>query len=72
MCYNRQANLIKGDFFMSITDFSIWGILFVCAGVFCASFIDAIAGGGGIISLPVYIISGLPAHMAIGTHNVVK
>lgn len=55
---------------MSITDFSIWGILFVCAGVFCASFIDAIAGGGGIISLPVYIISGLPAHMAIGTNKM--
>lgn len=55
---------------MSITDFSIWGILFVCAGVFTASFIDAIAGGGGIISLPVYIISGLPAHMAIGTNKM--
>ena len=54
---------------MSLTDLSIWAILFVCAGVFCASFVDAIAGGGGIIALPVYIISGLPAHMAIGTNK---
>ncbi len=27
----------------------------VCAGVFCASFMDAIGGGGGIISLPCYL-----------------
>ena len=55
---------------MLLTDFSLWGLIFICAGVFTASLIDAIAGGGGIISLPVYIISGLPAHAAIGTNKM--
>ena len=34
--------------------------LIVCPLVFLAGFIDAIAGGGGLISLPAYLISGLP------------
>ena len=31
---------------------------------------DAIAGGGGLISLPAYLIAGLPVHTAIGTNKV--
>ena len=38
--------------------------------VFLAGFIDAIAGGGGLISLPAYFISGLPSHIAIGTNKM--
>lgn len=41
----------------------------VCPLVFLAGFIDAIAGGGGLISLPAYLIAGLPPHMAIGTNK---
>ena len=44
--------------------------LIVAVGVFLASFMDAIAGGGGIISIPTYLIAGLPAHMALGTNKV--
>lgn len=55
---------------MLLSDFSLWGLIFICGGVFTASLVDAIAGGGGIISLPVYIISGLPAHAAIGTNKM--
>ena len=40
--------------------------LIVCPLVFLAGFIDAIAGGGGLISLPAYLIAGLPPHAAIG------
>lgn len=43
--------------------------LIVCPLVFLAGFIDAIAGGGGLISLPAYLIAGLPPHMAIGTNK---
>lgn len=43
--------------------------LIVCPLVFLAGFIDAIAGGGGLISLPAYLIAGLPAHAAIGTNK---
>lgn len=44
-------------------------VLLVAVGVFCASFMDAIAGGGGIISLPCYLLAGLPPHMALGTNK---
>lgn len=43
--------------------------LIVCPLVFLAGYIDAIAGGGGLISLPAYLICGLPVHTAIGTNK---
>ncbi len=42
----------------------------VFVGVFFASFIDSIAGGGGIISVPCYLLAGLPAHYALGTNKL--
>ena len=44
--------------------------LIVCPLVFLGGFVDAVAGGGGLISLPAYLIAGLPAHTAIGTNKV--
>lgn len=44
--------------------------LIVCPLVFLAGFVDAIGGGGGLISLPAYIISGVPIHNAIATNKV--
>ena len=32
--------------------------------VFLAGFIDAIAGGGGLISLPAYLFAGLPVQIS--------
>ena len=37
-----------------ISGYPIWVVLLIGAGVFCASFVDAIGGGGGIISVPVF------------------
>lgn len=48
--------------------FSMAAIVFV--GVFFASFVDSIAGGGGIISVPCYLLAGLPAHYALGTNKL--
>ena len=45
-------------------------LLIVCPLVFLAGFVDAIAGGGGLISLPAYLLAGLPAHMALGTNKL--
>ena len=45
-------------------------VAIVAVGVFFASFVDAIAGGGGIISVPTYLLAGLPAHMALGTNKI--
>ena len=39
----------------------------VFPAVFAAGIVDAIAGGGGLITLPVYMLVGLPPHEAIGT-----
>ncbi|GAP00372.1 sulfite exporter TauE/SafE family protein [Fructobacillus ficulneus] len=35
-----------------------------------AGFVDAIAGGGGLISLPAYLLSGLPTHYAVATNKL--
>ena len=34
---------------------------------FVAGFVDAIAGGGGLLTLPSLLIAGLPPHLALGT-----
>ena len=44
--------------------------LIVCPLAFIAGFVDAIAGGGGLISLPAYFFAGLPAHAAIATNKL--
>jgi len=38
--------------------------------VFLAGFIDSIAGGGGTISVPAYLLTGMPAHLAFGTNKL--
>ncbi len=38
--------------------------------VFLAGFIDSIAGGGGLISLPAYYLVGLPPELAAGTNKM--
>ncbi len=35
-----------------------------------AGFVDAIAGGGGIISLPALLATGMPPHLALGTNKL--
>lgn len=45
----------------------IWVI--VCPLVFLGGLIDAIAGGGGLVTLPAYLLAGLPAHTAAGTNK---
>ncbi len=44
--------------------------LVVCPFLFLAGLVDAIGGGGGIISLPAYLIAGLPPHAAIATNKL--
>jgi uncharacterized membrane protein YfcA len=36
---------------------------------FFAGFIDSIAGGGGLISLPAYLSLGIPPHFVLGTNK---
>ena len=51
-------------------ELSIEIFLIVCPLVFLAGLIDAIGGGGGLISLPAYMIAGLPPHMAVATNKM--
>lgn len=44
--------------------------LIVCPLVFLGGFVDSIAGGGGLISLPAYMMTGMPIHFAIGTNKL--
>ena len=44
--------------------------LIVCPLVFLAGFVDSIAGGGGLISLPAYLAAGVPPHLALGTNKM--
>jgi uncharacterized membrane protein YfcA len=44
--------------------------LIACPLVFAAGFVDSIAGGGGLISLPAYLIAGVPVHFALGTNKL--
>ena len=44
--------------------------LIVCPLVFLASFVDSIAGGGGLISLPAYLLAGVPMHSAVATNKL--
>lgn len=44
--------------------------LIVCPLLFLSGLLDAASGGGGLISLPAYMIAGLPPHAAIATNKL--
>lgn len=46
-----------------------WYGLFFLTGLF-GGFVDSIAGGGGIITVPVLLASGMPPHIALATNKL--
>lgn len=46
--------------------------LVICPMLFLAGFVDSVAGGGGLISLPAYLFVGIPVHLASGTNKLVN
>ncbi|GAL05186.1 putative membrane protein YfcA [Photobacterium aphoticum] len=46
----------------------ILGLLFLVAGV--AGFIDAIAGGGGMLTVPALLAAGVPPAQALATNKL--
>jgi len=44
-------------------------ILVLAGAGFVAGFVDAIAGGGGLITVPALLATGLPPHLALGTNK---
>lgn len=57
---------------VTIDGIALWIVLLICLGVFLAGLMDGIAGGGGIISLPTYIMAfhGLPMYYMLGTNKL--
>jgi hypothetical protein len=55
---------------VSISTIPAWGfaVLFITGLV--AGFVDAIAGGGGLITLPILLSMGLPPQLALGTNKL--
>ena len=49
---------------------SVSQLLILYPLIFLSGFVDSIAGGGGLISLPAYMIIGLPVHAARGTNKI--
>ena len=50
-------------------ELSFTTFLIVCPLLFLAGLVDAVAGGGGLISLPAYLLAGLPPHLATATNK---
>ena len=51
-------------------EFDIVKFLILAVCCFIAAVVDAISGGGGLISLPAYFAVGFPTHVALGTNKV--
>ncbi len=45
-------------------------MLLLCSVAFIAGFIDAIAGGGGLLTVPALLTAGLPPHLVLGTNKL--
>ncbi|WP_291636457.1 TSUP family transporter [Clostridium sp.] len=44
-------------------------IVLLCMAGFLGAFVDSIAGGGGLITVPAFMLAGLPPHMVLGTNK---
>lgn len=51
-------------------EFSAEVLAILLAAAFFAGFVDAIAGGGGLITLPVLMLSGVPPVQALATNKI--
>ena len=50
-------------------ELELWQFVVLFAAAFFGGFIDSIAGGGGLISLPALLAVGVPPHVAIATNR---
>ena len=57
---------------ITVDGVALWVVLLICVGVFLGAFMDAIAGGGGIITVPTYLmgLSNFPIYNALGTNKL--
>lgn len=68
-CLQKYSAKIKeGD--AKKMEWNLSQLLIICPLIFIGGVVDAIGGGGGLITLPAYMIAGFPVHVAIGTNKV--
>lgn len=48
---------------------TIFSIAMVCVAGFIGAVVDAIVGGGGLVTIPALLAVGLPTHLALGTNK---
>lgn len=53
-------------------DITLWILLALMIAAFAAGFIDSVAGGGGLILVPSFILAGLPPQVALGQEKIVS
>lgn len=53
-------------------DIALWQYVFIFVLIGFSGFIDSIAGGGGLVSIPAYLAVGLPAEFILGTNKCVS
>ena len=51
-------------------EWQISQLFIICPLIFIGGIIDAVGGGGGLITLPAYLIAGFPVHYAIATNKL--
>ncbi|MGM3175573.1 sulfite exporter TauE/SafE family protein [Dickeya lacustris] len=55
-----------------ISKYLLAGVLLLVVASFVAGYIDAIAGGAGLILIPAFILTGLPPQLALGQEKLVS
>ena len=50
-----------------VEEITITVTILCCTAFFIAGFVDAIAGGGGLITVPALLLCGVPPHTTLGT-----
>src|ERR1700754_2271484 len=56
--------------FAALPDITLHLLLLLFASAFFAGFVDSIAGGGGLITVPAMLIAGIPPLQTLGTNKV--
>lgn len=66
----RKRLYRRKQYLMDTFTITLPHLLFICTMIFFAGFVDSVAGGGGIISIPAYLFVGMPTHLALGCNKV--
>ena len=70
-----MSDLVNHSMFIEgsvIAHYLILGVILLVIASFIAGYIDAIAGGAGLVLIPAFILTGLPPQLALGQEKLVS